>query len=56
MRIKVLYIGINQKLFSRADVAHHKIDILLKGHLTIYKKIRSSYERLNNLKMNGSTI
>ena len=29
---------INQKFFSRAMVAHHKIQILLKGHFTIYKE------------------
>ena len=39
MRIKVCIVlpYFNQKLFSRADVAHHKILILLKGHFTIYK-------------------
>ena len=29
---------INRKLLSRAIGAHHKILILLKGHLTIYKR------------------
>ena len=28
---------INRKLFSRADVTHHKVLILLKGHFTIYQ-------------------
>ena len=28
---------INRKLFSKADMDHHKILILLKGHFTIYK-------------------
>ena len=37
----------NRKLFSRAIVGHHKILILLKGHLTINKKIQH---------MNGPTI
>jgi len=39
MRIKVCIVlpYFNQKLFSRADVAHHKILILLKGNFTIYK-------------------
>ena len=31
-----------KKLFSRADVALHKILILLKGHFTIYRKKQSS--------------
>ena len=39
---------INQTLFSRADVAHHKTLILLKGHITIYKKTIQ--------RMNGSAI
>ena len=37
---------INQMLFSRADVAHHKILILLMVHFTIYKK---TIQRMNSL-------
>ena len=37
---------INQKLFSRAIVAHHKILILLKGHFTINKGSSSIWTAL----------
>ena len=37
-RIKVGVLNINQKLFSRAIVAHHKILILLQAHFTINKR------------------
>ena len=45
--LRWVLLNINRKLFSRAIVGHHKILILLKGHLTINKKIQH---------MNGPTI
>jgi len=39
--LRWVLLDINQKLFSRAIVTHHKILILSKGHFTI-KKRRSS--------------
>ena len=44
LRWVLLYI--NWELFSRADVPHHKILILLKGHFTVYKFI--AYEHLTD--------
>jgi len=45
--LRWVLLDINRKLFSRAIVAYHKILILFKGHLTIYKR-RSSVRTLGN--------
>ena len=46
MKTKVgIAIYINQKLFPRPLIAHHKIFFLLKGHFIIYRK-RSQHMRI----------
>ena len=46
-KLRWVLLFIIQKLFSRADVAHNKILILLKGHFTIYKNNPASLQLRN---------